>query len=361
MLGVLVLSCSGVLFVARGQTESAHIDPAFVTTVSRHSLQLEVLETGKIVPLEKVELKSKVAGQVAKVLVEQGAKVKRGETLLVLDATDLKTEVERASAEVLVHDTHVELADLTLSRTKAGVEGGVIAGKEMDAAKHDVRFQAASRRLARAALRSAQEKLKDTVLVSPIDGTVIERNIEPGEMVTPGVQSTFDGKPLLLVADLSKLIVKVDLNQIDVARVALDQKATLTLDALPGDSFEARVTRIAPASVKPAGKDIEVFPVELLIDKPGSRMKPGMSADVRISLETKKDVLALPLEAIRKEQGKAYVTRIETDAAGKPRKEKVEVTIGIRNDREVEILSGIEEGNRIFIDPASASANETAL
>lgn len=361
LVGIGVLTAAGVLVATRGRTENAQVDPALVTTLGRTALQIEILETGKVIPLDKVELKSKVAGQVAKVLVEEGAQVKKGQVLLVLDGTDYQREAERASAEIAAQDSYIELAGLTLVRTRAGVEGGVTASQELDKASHDVKYRAASKRLAQVALRSAQDKLRDTQIASPIDGTVILRNIEPGEVVTPGVQATFDGKPLLTVADLSKLIVKVELNQIDVARVVTGQKATVTLDALPGEKFEAHITRIAPASVKPQGKDLEVFPVELLIDTATSKMKPGMSADVRIALEAKPNVLVLPLEAVRKEQGKSVVTKVETDPQGKIKTSKVEVTLGLRNDREVEVLSGLDEGSRVLIDPASSAENETKM
>jgi len=201
-----------------------------------------------------------------------------------------------------------------------------------------------------------------TKLVAPIDGTVIERNIEPGEVVTPGVQSTFDGKPLLTVADLGTLLVKVELNQIDVAKVVLGQRATLTLDALPGRTYEAAVTKIAPASVKSSGKDkdVDVFPVEVTFDVADEQVKPGMTADVRIHLEAKKDVLSLPIEAIVKETGKSFVTRV-VGTGKQERTEKVEVAVGARNDRDVEVVSGLDDGSRVVLTPPSAAANETKL
>lgn len=347
--------------VRRGHTEDAVFDPALVRTVSRTTLQIDILETGKIEPREKVELKSKVAGQVARVLVEEGAHVKRGDLLLALDPTDYQREVERAAAEIAVIDSGISLATATLARNKAGVEAGFIAAQEAERSGFDVRGRGAQRRLAQVALRSAEDRLRYTQLLSPMDGVVIQRHIEPGEVVTPGVQSTFDGRPLLTVADLSRLVVRVELNQIDVAKVALGQTATLTLDALPGESYAARVTKIAPASVRQAGKDLETFPVELLLDAEAPRIKPGMSADVRVHTAAKEGVLAVPIEAVKKDQGKAFLTRIVEGPEGKTRTEPAEVTLGAKNDREVEIVSGVDEGAKILVDPASAAENEAKL
>jgi multidrug efflux pump subunit AcrA (membrane-fusion protein) len=180
-------------------------------------------------------------------------------------------------------------------------------------------------------------------------------------VVTPGVQSTFDGKALLTVADLATLVVKVDLNQIDVAKVRLGQAATLKLDALPGKTYDAKVTKIAPASVRPQGREVDVFPVEAELAVVDGLIKPGMTADVRIRLEEKPGVLSLPIEAVVDEKGKSYVTRVIDGADGKQATEKVEVALGARNDREVEVLSGLDEGSRVLINPASAAANETKM
>lgn len=360
---VALLVLVGVVFalIRRGGAGPAPVDAALMVTVKRGALAIEILEAGRVEPREKVELKSKVAGQVAEVLVEEGAKVDKGQLLLVLDPTDYARDVARAEADVAQARNAINLAKWTLDRTKLGVEQNIVAANDLSAAGYELTARNIALRSAQVALGAAQDRLRYTKIHAPITGTVLQRGIEPGEVVTPGVQSTFDGKALLTVADLATLIVRVELNQIDVAKVLLAQAATLTLDALPGRTYEATITKIAPASVRPAGKDLEVFPVEAQLSKVDGLIKPGMTADVRIHLESKPDVLSLPIEAILKESGKSFVTRVLDGDDGKQKKEKIEVTLGSRNDREVEVLTGIEEGYRILIDPASAAANETKM
>ena len=103
---------------------------------------------------------------------------------------------------------------------------------------------------AREALAVAEDQLRYSRLVAPIDGTVIQRSIRVGETVVPGTMATLDERSLLLIADLSTLIAKVELNQIDVAKIRLGQAVTLTLDALPGKTYSAKVSKIAPAEQK---------------------------------------------------------------------------------------------------------------
>ncbi len=358
-LGVLaVVIVAASVWWKKRPSSAKELDASLITTCKRGDLAIEVVETGKVQPREKVELKSKVAGQVERVLVEEGAVVKKGQALMRLDPTDYRREVARTEADVAQAKNGLEFAKLTLDRKKRGLEARGVAQADVDLAENEVKVRTVALRTAEVALSAAQDRLQYTQISSPIDGTVIQRGIQPGEVVTPGVQATFEGKPLLTIADLSTLIVKVDLNQIDVARVKLEQTVALTLDALPGSKYEARVTKISPASTTVKGRDVEVFPVEATLKTVDARIKPGMTADVRVHIETKKNVLTLPIEALLKETGKYYATRVITGPDGAQKLDKVAVEIGARNDREMEVTSGIKEGERILIKPASSAENE---
>ncbi|WP_434045805.1 MULTISPECIES: efflux RND transporter periplasmic adaptor subunit [Sorangium] len=361
LVGALALAGAGAGAVAMTRGGPPPIDPALVVTAKRGDLAVEILETGRIEAREKVELKSKVSGQVAEVLADEGARVAKDQLLLVLDPTDYEREVARAEAEVAQARAAAGYARRVVERRSAGVEARVIPAEELDLAKHELAANTIAVRLAEVSLNAAKDRLRYTKISSPLDGTVIQRNIEPGEVVTPGVESTFDGKALLTVADLSTLVVKVDLNQIDVAKVALGQPATLTLDALPGKTYTAKVTKIAPASVKLEDRQVDVFPVEAELLQVDDLIKPGMTADVRIRLDSRPGVVSLPIEAVTEESGKQMVTRVVDGPDGKQTTEKVEVALGARNDREVEVKSGVEEGARVLINPPSAAENETKM
>ena len=359
---VVVAAAVGVGFKLKGGDDEG-IDKALIAKVARKDLAVEVIDTGKIEPREKVDIKSKVAGQVLEVLVVEGQAVTKGQLLLKLDPVDYARESARAEAELSQAQQAVSFADLTLNRKKAGLADRAVAAAEVEVAQNEVDMRNASVRIADVAVSAAHDRLRSCEIRSPIAGTIIARGIEAGEVVSPGVQATFEGKPLLTVADLSTLIVKVELNQIDVARVSLAQKAKLTLDALPEKSFEADVTKIAPAAVKAEGRDAEVFPVEATLTKltaDGAGIKSGMTADVRILVETRPQVLLVPIEAVIKEEGKTRVKRVKT-VDGKKSSDKVDVKIGKSNDREMEILDGVKEGDEVVIDPASSKDNEAKL
>jgi membrane fusion protein, macrolide-specific efflux system len=361
LLALPLVAGAGVVVARSSGAGPAPIDPALVIVAKRGSLVVDVFETGKVVPRERVELKSKVAGQVTEVKVDEGSHVEKGQLVLVLDPLDAQRDVSAAQASAEKARVDVELAALVAERRRGGVEAAVTSVLDLETARADLHGKEAALRGAQATLAAAQDRLRYTRIYAPMAGTVIQRGIQPGEVVVPGVQSTFDGKALLVVADLAVLIVKIDLNQIDVARVRLGQAATVTLDALPGNTYAAKVTKIAPGSVRPLGKDMDVFPVEATLEVADALIKPGMTADVRIHLEERPGVISLPIEAVRKEGQKSWVTRVGADEKGRPRPEKIEVAVGGRNDRALEIVSGLGEGDRVLLDPASAADNETKM
>ncbi len=360
LAGALTLSAAG-LVVAQTRNAEAPIDPALLVTAQRGTLSIDILETGRVEPREQVQLKSKLAGEVLSVRVDEGDRVQRGQLLITLDPRDYEREVGAAEAELGKAQAAVEHAELALARTRRGVAERIISQAELDDAEHERRARIADARLLEVRLRTEQDRVRYTRITAPIAGTVIQRGTEPGEVVVPGIQATFDGKPLLTVADLSALIVKVELNQIDVAKVQLGNTASVAFDALPGKSYTAKVTRVAPASTRVTGKDLEVFQVEAELAAPDGAIKPGMTADVRIQLEARSGVITLPIEAVVKAGERSLVTRVQQDASGKRRSEQVEVTLGVRNDREVEVTSGLAEGELVLINPASAAENQMKL
>ncbi|MBI5479092.1 MAG: efflux RND transporter periplasmic adaptor subunit [Deltaproteobacteria bacterium] len=358
VVGVLVLGFA--LTRARGG-RVANIDQKMIVAATRGDLEISVMELGKIEPLEKVALKSKVAGQVEKVLVDEGDKVKKGQLLLYLDPNDFNRAVTRAKHDVERELAGLELATLTLERKKRAFAERGVAQADVDLAESEVKTRRIALAQAKAVLATAADQLRYSRIVAPMDGTITQRTIRPGETVVPGFAATLDDRSLMVLSDLSALIAKTELNQIDVAKVRLGQRVTLTLDALPGKTFKAKVTKIAPASTLPKGKDVEVFPIEATLEPAGTQViKPGMTADVKIHVETRPGVLRLPIEAVVKEKGKSYVNRVTDDprGGGRTRHSRALVTVGARNDREIEITDGLAAGDRVLIRPASADANE---
>lgn len=356
----LVVAVGGGLFLWKKRAAAGSaLDPTLVAKVSRGDLEIAVTELGKIEPREKVAVKSKVAGQVEKILIEEGMRVKAGQLLLYLEPIEFQRSVVRADQEVQKARAALAYAQVVFDRRKRAFADRAVAQVDVDLAENEYVTRKIAVSQAQEALRVAEDQLRYSKIVAPIDGTVIQRTIRVGETVVPGTMATLDERSLLVVADLSVLVAKADLNQIDVAKVQLGQTVTLTLDALPGKTYKAAITKIAPASILPKGKDVEVFPVEATLEGAPPEIKPGMTADVKIHVETRKNVLKLPIEAVVKEKGKTFVNKLTHNPPGKgPATTRVDIQPGVRNDRDQEILGGLSEGDEVLIKPPSAEANE---
>lgn len=355
---VALAAAGGVVVQSRAAPEP--LDPALIVTAARAPLAIEVIDVGRVRPLEQVEIESKVAGRVARVLVDEGDRVAAGDVLIELERRDFSRAVARELSALRRARALYAHTQRDVARRSLGAREGLVTGVDLELAEHQRELARLDLGAARVGLASARDRLADARITAPAAGTVIRRSIEPGEMVVPGVESTFEKRSLLTIADLSRLIVEVELNQIDVAKVRIGQRVSVTLDALPNERFSARVTEIAAASVRPPGKELDVFPVEALLERSDPRIKPGMTADVRIHVEERSGVVSLPLEAVRRDAGKAFVERVVDGERG-PVTERVEVVLGLENDRAVEIAAGLSEGDRVLVAPPSAEDNETRI
>lgn len=417
MLGGVVVASLGAgtaAFYFHNKTKADA--PGSTAKLTRGELEVVLAETGSIEPLTKVEVKSQVAGQVSKLLVDAGDKVSKGQLLIQLDTTDMQRqraqaeadrdkakaelrkliagarpeELEQARAALTKAQATLERARRDYQRSLEAVKTQTITQADADQAhgayqeaqasladakahldltragsrEEDVAEARAELRRAEATLRNADDQIAYASIRAPMSGTVIKRGIEVGEMVSPGVSATAQGTSMLTVADLDHLIIKSNLNQIDVGKVRLDQAVDVRVDSAPGKPFGGRIHKVAPAAADKDANNIQTFPVETMLDVAASAgagvhdmLKPGMSADVDVHVAKKAGALYLPVEAVVRGKADEGTVTLPAPKGGKPETRKV--TIGLANDHQVEILSGLTEGQEVLIKPAS-SADSTA-
>jgi HlyD family secretion protein len=279
-------------------------------------------------------------------------------------------------------ETNRREAEAHVAQSSAALEAARAGAIEDDLRLDDVRAARAGRDTARVALAQAQAlrseievkdadvvaarasvtqlessltqvetQLRDTILRAPIDGVVTRRYVEVGELVTSGIQTFSSGTPVMQVADLSRMQVRVQVNEVDVARLRVGQRARIDLDASRGLTLPGRVTAVAPAAVAPgtpgqdttagAASGIIKFEVKIDLLRVDPRLRPGMSANVDIITDERHGVLTLPLEAVD-----LTASRVTRNVGGRP--VATPVRLGLRSDNRVEILSGLRAGDRVF-------------
>ncbi|MDB5099605.1 MAG: putative rane protein [Cyanobacteria bacterium RYN_339] len=407
----VVAVLGGGAWFAYTRVSSTDLNPEAVVTAHRGDLEIVVTETGRIQPMTKVDIKSKVAGQVMTLSGKEGQKVKPGDVLLELDPRDFRRHLAQAEADHAMvaaelngllagarrEDLEEARANLAQARARARrtqddrdraakalsansltpqewsqargaadeAQAGVAAAQSklnrLQAGARVAEVQQARARLRKAdvELQSARDQLAYCVIRSPIAGTIIHRGIQVGEMVTPGVSETGNREPLLTVADLSSLVVQSDINQIDVGKLAIGQTVAIRVDTLPGESFNGEVYKVAPAAVAGRERDVQLFPMETIVrNGGGGRLRPGMSADLDIFIAKKANALLLPVEAVTREKGGVgKVTFVRKGRDNKWVREARTVRLGASSDQEVEVIAGLADGDRVLIDPASAKDN----
>ena len=325
------------------------LDPALIRTVERGDLIDEVSESGVIAPSFDVDIKSKVSGEIASVNVMEGEAVAKGAPLYSIVDTEYARDVQLARVQLEQAKLRWESAKVDRDRKAAAYKARGVSGAEADGAAREADIAGSEVKGALVQLDAAEDRLAYCHIKSPIDGVVIVRNIEPGEVVTAGSTATVNGEPALTIAQMTRLVLEIDLNQVDVAKVSVGQTARLLLDAYPGVEVPGKVMQIAAAGHLDGDRGINVFTVKVDVDPAAATVpiKPGMTAEVRVAVGDWPDRVKMPAETVFEEDGKQYVYVVK-DATGTPTKEKTEVVLGKRTDREVEVTSGLAAGDKYY-------------
>ncbi|WP_129671921.1 efflux RND transporter periplasmic adaptor subunit [Candidatus Chloroploca sp. Khr17] len=279
-------------------------------------------------------------------LASAEARVQAAQTDLDTLLTGAEADV-RASARAQLARAEAELARLTGAQRSGAIAaqaGNVEAARARleqltaDPQVSDLARAEAGVAQARAQLDQAQIQLDDTILRAPFDGVVASLNVAPGETVGNTV-------PLVLI-DVSRFLVKVTVDEVDIARVQLGQSVQVLLDAL-GETLPGTVVSLE--SLPQTGSSVTAYQVTVEIDPDDSALKPGMTASATIVAAERSDVLTIPTSAVRSEGGQQVVRVVVTDANGERTIEERTVEVGLRTSDRVEIVGGLVEGDEVAL------------
>ena len=309
-----------------------------------------VLEiSGNLVPDKRVAVFPKLPGTLSRIDVGLGARVRAGQVIAALDRREIDAQVDAAVASVNVAKAGVESAEAALANALLEHERannlfgrGAIPRQRLDSAETARRSAAAQRDLARAslaqseaAMRRAQEVQRDATITSPINGVVVERNYDAGSFVAPG------DTPIVVVADLSVMKLEAGVSELEAGRLQAGMPARITVQARPGETFEGRVTAIAP-EVDARNRH---FRIEVRVPNPRTALLSGMYGAAAIPLERAPQVVAVPRDAVATRDGQRVVLRVEGETV-----QQVVVTEGVTDGRVVQIATGLQPGDVIVAD-----------
>ncbi|HEX7076978.1 MAG TPA: efflux RND transporter periplasmic adaptor subunit [Candidatus Eisenbacteria bacterium] len=369
--------------------------------VKRASIAATVRAPGRVQPETQVKMSATVPGEVVRLLVKEGDRVRKGQFLLQLDDTQYRARVGEARAALESAHSNLRLAeaafaqsDASLKRKESLFDEKLVSPEELEAARTQrnsdkARVDAAKEEENRSesTLKGAEDNLSKTRFVSPIDGTVTQLSIERGEIVVTGTMNN-PGTVIMTIADMSEMKVEADVDETDVTAVSLGQTATVKVDAVPDTSFSGRVAEIANSpKIEETGTQEQQtnFEVDVMLDHPPASLRPGMTADVEIRTAKKDSVLTVPIQSVvvrtpdelkpqqkgpkRREKGSDRAAAATTGAGGatavKGKDEETKgifvivngkaqfrkVKPGIASDTDFEVSGDVKAGEKVITGP----------
>lgn len=319
---VVAVLASGYYFLQNGRQEVAPTSRAQssrVVTVERGSLDLTVSANGVVQPINQVEIKSKASGQIVALTFEEGQTVQKGELLIELDRTTAQNDYEQARADLAVAESNLRQQENNNRRAVELFQKSLISEQERDQAGLEKVRAEAQLVKAKANLSSAEERLRDTRVLSPITGVILSRSVSLGQIISSGTSNVSGGTTLATIADMGEVYVETNVDEVDIGKVQVGQPARVVADAFPDDVFNGEVIRISPLGK--TQQNVTTFNVIVLVRNIGGRLKAGMSTSVDIEIFRRRDVLLLPTEALkdpRSEQGRALAAALRPSEPAGP-------------------------------------------
>ncbi|MBF0224268.1 MAG: efflux RND transporter periplasmic adaptor subunit [Desulfobacterales bacterium] len=380
--------------------------------VERGSIVVLVEATGRVVPNQEVEIKCKASGEVTKIPVDISDSVKKDEILLQIDPEDEKLLVRKCQASLSIYQARLEQSKLNLEianleitseRIKANsalklaeVKNKEVKAKllrieqlfqkkmaseeELDAAKtiyiqassdmesaitrmddikileiqtnykrQDIKIAEAQVEVDNISLSDARQRLADTTVVSPINGIIVQRNVQAGQIIASGINNVGGGTTVMTLADLSSIYILVSVDESDIGQIVIGQNVKITVDAYSNETFWGAVNRVAAKGA--VTSNVVTFEVKVEVTSKNKHLlKPEMTANVEIITIEKKDVLIVPVAALGRKKNERFVTIPKQD----DKNEEKSVITGDTDGIFIEIVSVISEGD-IIVAPSDSS------
>jgi len=310
VMALLALASVGVAGCARGEAIEAGSELQTVRATTQ-SIVSSVEATGTVEPIRIIEVKSQAGGEILELPVETGDRVAQGTLLVRIDDRDVRNGYEQAQADLDVAQAQFDVAEKQLARIEALHESNIVTDEELESATLQHANTKASLVRAETNLELAEDRLNDVTLRAPIAGTIVERSIEVGQVIT-GTRDLTGGTVLMRMADLNEVQVRMLVDETDIGRLEPGMPAEITVEAYRDRTFRGSVLKIEPQAV--VEQNVTMFPVLTRISNEEDLLRPGMNADVEVVIGRQENVLALPNSGLRTTDEAARIA----DALGIP-------------------------------------------
>ncbi|MET1254678.1 efflux RND transporter periplasmic adaptor subunit [Aliikangiella maris] len=363
---ILILSIVIGVPLAKKYFSNESVKEVQTEQVGLQTIKASILASGQLKHEDEVKLTAEVIGRVTQLFVKEGDKVSKGELVLTIDDQTYRAAEEQQQAAVdqqkvsiekqklIVENLHKQWQrKLTLFEKKLLDQDAFdLIHHQLDVAKVDLKAANEILKQNLARLEQAKDQLSKTKIHSPINGIITSLDIKEGETAISST-TNIAGSALMTIANPSSMLAEINVDEADISEISIDQKAEIIAIAFPNDPVNAVVESIASSAKQARGRQSLSFAIKLkLIDSSTIHLRPGMSCRAEVFTRGEKQLLAVPLKAIRveedndKETVENFVFTIENGVA-----KKVKIKAGISDDAYQEVLSGIEPDIAIITGP----------
>lgn len=276
--------------------------------VEKRDIVVSAQASGAIQPDTTVEVKSKASGEILQIMSETGALVQRGQILVKVDPRTARNAVAQAAAQVEASKAQLGIAENNKKRADDLFQSQAITQQEHDQAVLDFANAKANLVSQQVALENAQIQLEDVDVRAPVTGTIIEKNVERGQVIASAISNVSGGTVLMRMADLDLVQVYTLVDETDIGKIQPGQRATITVDAYPNRPFEGTVLKIEPRDT--VSQNVTMFPVRVRIDNRQGLLKPGMNTEVEVHIGEAQSVVTVPNAALRTQKDVASAAQV---------------------------------------------------
>ncbi|MBW2288026.1 MAG: efflux RND transporter periplasmic adaptor subunit [Deltaproteobacteria bacterium] len=340
----------------------AQVGPKYKeVTAARGPFRIAVTANGLVRPIDRIELKSKASGEVVELPIEVGDAVAKGQLIAKLDQVEERAELAQTRADRDIARAELALAEKNFERRKKLLSSDVISTEAHD--ETELALAVARSKLVQAttAFERARERMEDTVISAPVDGIILQKYVEEGQIIASGVSNVGGGTPIADIADMRNVYIEAGVDEIDIGKIAVAQRATIRAEAFPERPYVGEVVRIAPEAR--LEQNVTLFDVVVHVENTDVKLKSGMNATVEIVIVDEPDTLVIPVAAIQEPDASRGVARepwpasvvLVKNADGYGARE---IRTGRTDYRVVEVLDGLEEGEVLGIPMVSRLKRE---
>ncbi len=343
--GLVIILGLGALAACRSAKEAetakagaVTATPVKVVKVARQKISERLTYTGTFEAWQKINITPETAGKVAKIYVDEGQPVEKGQLLAELETESIRLQIKQAEAAVSAAEANFKNMEKNKDRMDRLLREKAVSDQQYEQVKLGYDAGKAQLEQAQAALNLSRHYLDVSIMKAPWNGVVASKNAQVGDVINPMMGGFSPASGILTLMDFSRIKIVLDASPRDIGRLQKGQAAVVTTSSAAGLDFAGTVSLVGQTADAYAKK----FRVEVLIDNPGLLLRPGTFGDVVLDVSTREDVLVLPQKAIIDYK---YVFVAEGGTA-----RRQEVRIGLQNADFVEIVDGLKAGDVVIVE-----------